>query len=345
MMNSRNSREATDYLKGLAIFFVYVGHFLNVFAQLRTGYGNGFVSIFFLLSGYGIYKSLQRHDNPTHNIRNFVLNFFQKRLTRLYPLLWLKFILLGLPTSILAFFALDFINPQSPWFIPAIIQCYLVAPLLFLYFRKLNIKKSVLIIVTTFILLNVALLSLGVNPVKTLAYRGLFFQNIFLFLLGFILAKIDSFKALPKYALLLSFLIYLFCINETSPLSVLSFSGKSILFSLLFSCSTFLVCYAFLSRRINLPLSNFFQTSGKYSYSIYLFHGLSLTVLSAIGILNKSSEALLTNSIIALFWFPILLGFCSLLEIIIGEFIFGKRDIKNVKTKTLETMDSLKNPF
>ena len=84
-------------------------------------------------------------------------------------------------------------------------------------------------------------------------------------------------------------------------------------------------------------------------WQIFLFyilvHGLGLAVLTKFGLLDKTPEAILMNSIIALIWFPILLGFYSLLEIIIGEFIFGKRDIKNLKTKTLETMDSLINPF
>ena len=288
---------------------------------------------------------MQRNENPIHNIGNFILNFFQKRLTRIYPLLWLKYVFIGFPSTLIVFFGLDFINPQSPWFIPAIIQCYLVAPLLFLCFRNLNIKKSILIIASTFILLNLFLLSLGVVPVRAVAYRGLFFQHIFLFLLGFILAKFDSFKAFPKYLIVLSFAIYIFCINETSPFSIITFPGKYTLFSVLFSLSTFLVCYAFLSRKIYLPLKNFLQASGKYSYSIFLFHPVSFTALTKIGLFNRTPEAILTNSIIGILLFPILLGFCSLLEIFVGEFIFGKRKIKNVKIKTLETMDSLRNPF
>jgi len=86
VQNSKSSREITNYLKGLAILVVYLSHFANNYVVgFSTQYGNGFVSIFFILSGFGIYASLKKQSNFQYG--NFVLNFFRKRIIRIYPLL------------------------------------------------------------------------------------------------------------------------------------------------------------------------------------------------------------------------------------------------------------------
>lgn len=133
--------------------------------------------------------------------------------------------------------------------------------------------------------------------------------------------------------------------HETSPLAVLTFPGKDVLFSFLFALSSLFVCYAFLSSKVYLPLEHFLQVTGKYSYSIYLFHTTAFAVIARIGLFDKNPEALLTNIMALVVLSPIILSACSILEIIVNEFIFGKRDIKNVKIKTMEVINSFKNPF
>jgi len=246
---------------------------------------------------------------------------------------------------------LDFIKPESLWFIPGIIQCYIIAPVLFLYFRNINIKKSVVILVISFVLLNFPLFIFVRETVRMIGYRCLFFQHVFLFILGFILAKIYSSKAIFKVSKLFSLLslfFYLFCIHETSALASFAFPGKNLLFSCFFSLSTFFVCYVFLSGKIYLPLKNLLQIIGKYSYSIYLFHGLGFSLLLRIGLFTINPEAIfskavLINIVTLLVFSPFFLCLYSILEIIVNEFIFGKRKSKTIKIKTLELINSLKN--
>ena len=72
-------------LMGIAILIVVYGHFfyyhsgLKDYTQLNITmwYTVGSVDIFVFLSGFGIYHSLSKNDDP--------LRFFQRRMSRLLP--------------------------------------------------------------------------------------------------------------------------------------------------------------------------------------------------------------------------------------------------------------------
>ena len=80
-------------LMGIAILIVVYGHFfyyhsgLKDYTQLNITmwYTVGSVDIFMFLSGFGIYHSLSKNDNP--------LRFLQRRMSRLLPA-YLPFIVL-----------------------------------------------------------------------------------------------------------------------------------------------------------------------------------------------------------------------------------------------------------
>ena len=71
------SKEVTNYLKAIAIIAVCINHFINGYVtKSLMGYGNGFISIFFILSGYGIYQSLSKHPETIKS--GYLLFFFKK---------------------------------------------------------------------------------------------------------------------------------------------------------------------------------------------------------------------------------------------------------------------------
>lgn len=329
-------RDLTDYLKGFAITAVYINHFVNGYVSKSfLEYANGFISLFFILSGFGIYTSLSHLSNQDMN-SGVVWRFFKKRFLRIYPLFWIWCIIDGFSNGFLGFFGLDILYPKSPWFIPAIIQCYLLAPLLFIIFRSMSTKKSLIMMTLSFIILNYFMFYLIGEPFRSIGYRGLFFNHIFLFLLGFILAKLENLKTTPVYLCVLCIIVYFFNIHETTPQAFIEFPLKQTIFSFVFPFSTFIFCYAIFSSKIYLPLKNTLKTIGKYTFSIYLFHGIGFSVLLKIGLIQKMDISAI-DLLIVLIFTPFFILMYALAEIIVEEFLFGTKnpDIVISKSKGL----------
>ncbi len=69
-MSERNSSWGiTAYFRGFAIASIMINHYLNVYVKGDfSGFGNATITIFFILSGYGIYFSLERRfDDQTYS--------------------------------------------------------------------------------------------------------------------------------------------------------------------------------------------------------------------------------------------------------------------------------------
>ena len=322
-----NSREATNYLKGFAILAVLVNHFINTFlTPAFKGYASGFIAIFFVLSGYGIYHSLKKQVNKPPF--GFIAYFFRKRLLRIYPLFWIICILLGFPDGILGFLGLNLIDPATPWFIPSILMCYLVAPLLFIFTNRIEAKYSFIIIITGLGLINIALFSAGLPVVKALAYRRIFFLHIFLFYLGLLLAKTERYISSNKYLFFLSFFFLLFFIHETGSQASLSFFGKDYIFPMFFSSTVLICCASLLSSKITLPLKRAMIFMGIHSYSIYLFHIVHFKILSTLGIVEYHNTTL-SGVAIWLLSLPLFIILIAAFETVVNEFVFGDRKFKN----------------
>jgi peptidoglycan/LPS O-acetylase OafA/YrhL len=132
----RDTRPATDTLKGLAIAVVMVNHYLmGHVTDTVGGIAYTFLAIFFLASGYGIRFSLARRE-----VRSLggLARFWAQRLLRIVPLHFAAVLLreasLGRPLQLLD--ALNVYGPRAFWFVPAICNCYLLAPLLFAALRR-----------------------------------------------------------------------------------------------------------------------------------------------------------------------------------------------------------------
>jgi peptidoglycan/LPS O-acetylase OafA/YrhL len=107
----KTTYNSTDTLKGLAVISVLINHYLNMNMQGDCkGFANLIIAIFFIVSGYGIYCSLEhlvRNDKLTFKL---VTTFYCTRIIRIFPLYWVAYItesvLFGQDISISSFFAI-----------------------------------------------------------------------------------------------------------------------------------------------------------------------------------------------------------------------------------------------
>ncbi len=326
-------RKNTDYLKGLAIFMIMAGHYFKklVPGQYVIG-GNGFVSIFFVLSGYGLYHSLARQFGKNADLRGLAM-FYLRRAKRLYPLYWISLLLwaklnvLALPVPVLL--ATDFTDPPFLWFIPAILQCYLLAPFLFLIIQRFALPGLGGLAVVL-LALGLAAPGLGVPHERVWVYRDLHFNSIIMFLLGMSIPLLRAQHFLPvgrKWATLFFFLFILIIIQQRFELIALP--GGKTLSALLLTATVLFFCASFMELQGPAPLEKIFQRLGVYTYSLYVFHPLYFRFIRTHLPLPDGYAQLL----ITLAFFPLLIIGGGLLEELCRGGVSPKGAVIAFKTK------------
>ncbi len=331
---SDTNRELTDYIKGVAILVVVANHFLNAYVSRQySGYSNGVIAFFFVLSGYGLYHSMQR-DRGRLDPRSLV-RFFRKRFERIYPIYWIGYavyLAFGIiAISVVELFAVQFTQPRFLWFIPAMVQCYIAAPFLYAAFRRFGKGKFIVLSVLGIAVLNVVFHLAEVPTVKVWSYRGVYMSHILLFAIGLALPSLLSGSlplkgCSPGHARVFlggSLVLFLFALQETTPRAH-EFPGSEVLFGSLLVVSVLLVTYHALLLACKVPLMDIFRRVGIYTYSIYVFHGLFFDGLNRIGLIERhGSGAKGTVAVIILV--PIFILAASLLEeIVSNRFSMGK---------------------
>lgn len=145
-------------LMGIAILIVVYGHYFYYHSGLQAyqylnitmWYTIGSVDIFIFLSGFGIWRSLSKNDNP--------LQFMQRRLSRLLPS-YLPFILIfcgfcflvgtmnkwQVLGNLTTFGWWAQLGSQFNWYIPTLIVMYLLSPLFYHIIKEYG-KKSLWVI-------------------------------------------------------------------------------------------------------------------------------------------------------------------------------------------------------
>ena len=198
-------------------------HLLFNFFNFVFGLGYQAVHLFFILSGFGLSLSALLVEKKTDRIRWF--GFIKKRFIRLYPSYWLIlaiYLLLNffqyssflglLKTYVKGAIFLDVI--PATWYIPILLQLYLLFPFLFYFLKKLSIKNFLLlsllvktvssaIIITTSLLAFDKILGFGYGG---LAPGGIALTRLFEFCFGMALAKqwfthersVDAFTVFQK---------------------------------------------------------------------------------------------------------------------------------------------------
>ncbi|GAB61623.1 MAG: hypothetical protein DWB56_05035 [Candidatus Jettenia sp.] len=336
-------RDLVSYLKGFSIIIIILHHYIiNYLPDHFNFFGNHFVAIFFILSGYGIYYSLNNNSHNNGNLLPFLSKFYWKRAIRIYPLYWLWFFLdqagdknshVSL-SSLLDFFLLRITDPPDHWFLHALIPCYIISPVFFSLLEKYH-KAYLPIIIGTFILLNPLLYYIGVPEVRTWKYVNLYLTHVLLFSLGMYIPSFQYLKQLRQNRIFLFglFLCMIFSFFQTSS-NAFFYRSKNYeyLFIMLFIASTFSFTFYFIHSNINPPLYSFMKKIGIYTYSLYIFHGMYFTVLCFVHIIKNDSYASLMLTIVL---FPLFFVCCGFLEELFYNRLKFRQAYKKCKNKVM----------
>lgn len=283
------SRDTVNYLKGVAILSVYVNHYVLMVINpaSKFTYSNGIISLFFVLSGYGIWYSLDRVKLDAARLREF----YVKRALRIFPLYWLTTYVtdrLDGTFSLLRYLALaPFPESRIYWFVSFILQCYLVSPLMYLLIKRRGVWTSLGACLALMGLVTFVYNHFGIPyEARYLAYRDFPLGHIFLFFLGMMLPALvsmdrsrlaDHRATLPLVGL--AYLLFVVfternLINYLNEAYELPFGHLLRIVALFLVLSSAAVVYIAINGRDYelLPLKPFMAFLGKHSYANYLFH-------------------------------------------------------------------------
>ncbi len=338
-------RKTTDYIKGAAVAAILLAHYVQYYFNRVYAWEEGFalalVSLFFVLSGFGNFFSLARRLDGESSTARVIARFYFDRAVGIYPFFWLAAFFMPFFfheygvlhqasfTTAATYLALPYVQPPGIfWFVVAIIQCYLAAPLLYLILVKV---RPAAFVRTVFFLVNVTLLitvfvllldraGLAINPLKTVfafrgafTYRYFFLSNIALFSLGMavppLVREYGGHLKRPAffYASVLLFLLSAYFTRN--PDQLFPFSGWYLTPVLV--AAIFCLCLFAVATPPRLPIRGLFSHVGKHIYPVYLFHMLFFALLAAAGIVKDNS---FLSFFLMLVLLPVLYSFCLILD-------------------------------
>jgi len=313
---------STNSLKGLAICAVLLNHYLNL--NIKGDYlwfANLFVGLFFITSGYGIYYSLQRASKEGLLGPENLFRYYTNRLVRIYPLFIIAYLIqCFLFDSAVTSWTLWGLHARGHyWFIPAIIQCYLLAPLMFIAIQKhrfLTLNMFIVFFVAANLVLSSDLLPVHLgNSLKFvhLHWRDVYFLYLLLFALGLTLPHyLDCWKEIHPNEKRYFFMLLLFLV--LTMMIVFKYQDSS---HYLYSLFTKTICpllalsiaaVYLLANRLTLPLLAWI---GKASYPVYLFHIIMYRSVDTIFGYKKNS---LTEFLIIIAVIPLFLFICTIID-------------------------------
>lgn len=179
---------------GIAIIWIVLFHsnisapdnfFLRVLWYLFVSFGGGIgVDIFFILSGFGLFYSVQAADNKLS--KSDWGKWIVKRMKRILPSYFIVAILYYILKGDFCLYNLCQLNflvngIRDFWFIPAIVICYLLFPLFYQIGKKIGFRN--MMIVSTLIVVAVTYALNYFNPIYYSKIE-IFLQRIPCFVLG-----------------------------------------------------------------------------------------------------------------------------------------------------------------
>jgi peptidoglycan/LPS O-acetylase OafA/YrhL len=334
--SSLTSLETTNTLKGVAILTVLINHYLNFnVSGDYLGFANLWVSMFFIVSGYGIYLSLERKFTQGFTFRGLLI-FYCHRFVRIFPFLWLALLLwnfLGV-FKVSIWMILGVHGEGIFWFIPALLQCYLIS--IFIFYKLTKNPKIFTIILTIIVFLfNIFAVYKQIPEYITefltftnSSYRGVFLLNILLFSFGMQLSHYFSSKptGLPKsktskqgafFFLLILIIFICIAFAKYFLLPPLQFYFQIVPLLLIG-----LLCFYSLRSHVKNSLLAYL---GSISYPLYLFHGVFYLFIARLDQFQKNSITGLSWTIIL---FPILIFLCIKVEEITS--FLGKKLVSKI---------------
>lgn len=323
-------------------------HLLFNFFNFVFGLGYQAVHLFFILSGFGLTLSALLVEKKTDRIRWF--GFIKKRFIRLYPSYWLIlaiYLLLNffqyysflglLKTYVKGAIFLDVI--PATWYIPILLQLYLLFPFLFYFLKKLSIKNFLLlsllvktvssaIIITTSLLAFDKILGFGYGG---LAPGGIALTRLFEFCFGMAIAKhwfthersVDAFTVFQKpKAIILGIFVECLGIFLSLKYTAIRFIDHDIPVGLFISDAFIGIGIFIISLKLVFLVDGLLKSKSKAwldlisngTYEAYLVHSIVLSYF--LTLLIKPSLQFLSSTasylIVCLLYLIILLIFSSL---------------------------------
>lgn len=290
-----------DYLRGVCAFGIMIFHYTGWGSESSSSFmgrvGIYGVSIFYILSGL----TLNHVYNEKLNISvEGILNFFKKRIFRIFPLLWLVTILsiLLYPerfnwldlflnfTGLFGFLRWDHYFAMGGWSIGNELVFYVFFPF-FLIMSKFNkIYFKILIGILFFVNLYFTFIILDVNVRLAEQWRNYVnpLNQVFLFLGGFLIfsgfSKRENNNLLYLFFLLLAILLFVFYPVHGDSINIVTGFNK-----ILFTMICFVICISFYKISFKMPefLHRPLSLLGEASYSVYLLHPIVLAVIQILG--------------------------------------------------------------
>jgi exopolysaccharide production protein ExoZ len=284
-----------DYLRGIAAFLIMIYHHLTwiKFDLVKNGFwekvGIYGVSVFYVLSGVTLYFV---YNEKLKIQKDDLIDFYKKRLFRIFPLLWLTtFISILLSKQIPDFFKL-FLNLSglfaiykwdetfSPgiWSIGNELSFYLLFPIVIALKNKkdvilFSIMFSLLFVYFTFYLENYdASLQWKIytNPLNQFMY----------FLIGILICKYFK-DSIIKDAILVSVLFFSIIVFLLLPVTGNLVVGMP---RLILTICIFIIVFALFKMKSSPPkfIHDSLKFFGDISYSIYLLHPIVYTITGII---------------------------------------------------------------
>ena len=296
------------------------------------------VSLFFILSGFGIYQSLEKKHFTSGNLNyKSVTRFFVGRLVKLFPMYWFAIVVYhlydpaGYPfhTSLRQFFSTIALVPLEPapqflWFMTAILQCYLWAPFLFLIQRKAGLRWFLCgisgVVALVLIFWRIFANTYYDPNLHAFLYQNFLMAHVIIFALGMSIAQLitvypNRFKN-PGLAL---FFLAGLAVFAKLTLDVTDKPWATVPFIFF----NFAFCLYLISIRPRLPFQRIFITLGNNSMPLYLFHVAFFALLIYLGIIGAPG---IIGSVVTLSLMPALVVACIAIQRIFG---FGANQFMN----------------
>jgi peptidoglycan/LPS O-acetylase OafA/YrhL len=274
------SRLTTDALKGVAILGVllshYVYHEIGGQPQIVSAL-NGYLGLFFVISGLGIEASLGRRLARGATVAA-VSRFYLDRALRIYPAyylgLWTMVAISGKPYGLAAY--TGYISPY--WFITSILHCYAAAPLFHGLLCRLGPGRFTALVTLSAVGLNLVyqvwLPPLGEPWLSLVVYKNVLLGHLLFFAWGMALYRTRQGTAATSGGTsgLRGWAAFVLCLpfagllgSTTLPAPVMAVSAA--LFYLMLSATA----RAAFEGRLPLPGRRLLCTVGRATLLIYLF--------------------------------------------------------------------------
>ncbi len=288
MSNNSNRYQAIDSLRGIAALIVVFFHFTMYRPEAQFGFKLGItgVDLFFIISGFVIYMSI----NKAHNSLDFVIN----RISRLYPTYWtcvtFTFILLSvysifingglgkinfiqyLGNMTMFQFYLKISDIDGPYWTMIIEMTFYIGILLLFHFKMLKHLKIIGIGLCVLVVIMTTFWG-DIYIVKKLIYWLPLLLFIPLFFAGTVFYTIYT----NKNKLFENYIILIICL--ISQILLFKYSGKSSMFISHNEYTMMLTIYfvlfiLFVNNKLNFIVSRWTLFLGKISFALYLIHQL-----------------------------------------------------------------------